>query len=313
MSEGGINSQDLAASAVREIAEELDFEQAEEVQQEEMFEPEEMGQELEGQEVESQPQVEEPEEYDETFSRLQELGINLGMNPSEVPAELRPVFDRISNEALLAFESMQQRINEVEMARAEMRQFAEKLEKDPQKILLTMAITKPEQFQQAIQAYEEMQADERYRNMIVRELQAEAKLSAAERQQIVYEQRARNQKIQVVTKATHVAADKLGVDRELAERMVAMQIQANGGDIDPRAVEGVVASLRPKGPVQRTTTQQKVQQVKRAPNAPVEGTGRPAPKSAIQDEASPGLTKVSRNPFLDLVRDAGRRMRHTEG
>lgn len=310
MSDGGVDAADLAREAASEITEGLMQEtEGQEFQQEEMFEPEEMG---EGQEVEEQPQLQEPEEYDETFSRLQELGINLGMSPSEIPAELRPVFDRISNEALLAFESMQQRVNEVEMARAEMRQFAEKLEKDPQKILLTMAITKPEQFQQAIQAYEEMQADERYRNMIIRELQAEAKLSAAERQQIVYEQRARNQKVQVVTKATHAAADKLGVDRELAERMVAMQIQANGGDIDPRAVEGVVASLRPKGPSPRTTTQQKMQQVKRAPNAPVEGTGKPAPKSAIQSEASPGLTKASRNPFLDLVRDAGRRLGRTE-
>ena len=311
---GGVDSEELANEVIRDVVGNLET-------LEPGVEPLELGTEEE-QPLEGEPVVEapvtpidpvapvEPSELDETFLQLREIGIDFGIQKGELPPELHDAYDRLAGEAVTAVNAFQTRMNEMQLAQAEMQQFAQKLEQDPQKVLLTMAVTKPEEFQKAVQSYEEMQQDDRYKDMVIRELQAEAKLSAAERQQQVFQQRQMQTKIQVVTKATHVAADKLGVDRDLAEKYVAMQIQANGGDINPGTVEGIVSSLRVRTtpPINPAA---KAARVAQAPTRPVEGQGTPTGNAGLpENEASPGLTKVSRNPFLSLVRDASRRVTH---
>jgi len=311
--EGGVNSEDLAAETINDLAGHFAVEETapEQLELEEDWTPApeyQSEEEIEAEEEVIEPEPVEPTSMDETFLRLAEVGIDFGIRKGDLPEELHGAYDRLADEAMIAVNVYQNKMNQMQMAQAEMQQFAQRLEQDPQKVLLTMAITKPEAFQEAMTAYEEMQQDDRYKNMVIRELQAEAKLSSAERQQQVWQQRQMSNKIQVVTNATHVAADKHGVDREVAERYVAMQIQANNGDIDPRQVDMVVASLRQKTAVAAAPA--KVRKVQQAPTQSVQGQGTPPSRGAIvpKDEVSPGLTHSSRNPFLSLVKQASRRI-----
>lgn len=310
----GINTQDLVAETMSNLSDTAPDEEyigtdQLEYAEEEGYQEESLEEEFVP-EPEPEPEPEPTAQLDEAFMQLAEYGINFGVRKSDLPPELHSAYDNLAGEALTAVQTLQSELQNMHMAQAEMRQFAQKLEQDPQKILLTMAVTKPEAFQEVVQAYEEMQHDERYRNMVIRELQAEAKLSAAERQQQVWQQRQMEQKVKVVTTATHRAAQKYGVDSELAERYVAMQIQANGGDIDPRQVDNVIAQLKPKGP--QVAPVQKVQKAQQAPNQSVQGRGTSGPTPGVRDEASPGLTRASHNPFMDLVKNASRRARTGE-
>lgn len=314
--EVGVNSAELAAEAVRDSLGGLELTETEpETEQLELAVEEEPWQPAE-QYREEGPAVEEPVapvepvaplEPDETFVQLHEMGIDFGVQKGDLPPELHEAYDRLASQTITAVNAYQVKMNQMQVTQAEMKQFAERLQNDPQKVLMTLAVTKPEAFQEAITSYQEMQEDERYKSMVIRELQAEAKLSAAERQQHVFQQREVQERVKIVTEVTNRVADKLGVDRGLAEKMVAMQITANGGDIDPGHIEGIISSLRPRVPTVAAPPT-KAARVAKAPGQAITGQGTPPGPGVADDEASPGLVQASRNPFMSLVKQASRRI-----
>lgn len=260
------------------------------------------------------PQVEEPVvpqeqvTLDEVAMALQQAGIDLGVSRADLPAELHQAYDNLTNTALVAAADYQNRVTQLQNSQAEMQQFATQLQEDPAKVLLTLAVTNPKAFTEAVTQFEEMQSDERYASMVKRELTAEATLKAAQRAQIVNQQNQQQTFAGVLTAATKTAAAQYGVDLKAAEEMVAMAIQAGGGTLAASAIPGIVSRLRPIAPAPVVATPAKVAAVAAAPTAPVQGTGEPAAATPIlRDEASIGLTTKSQHPLMDLVKDASRR------
>ena len=249
-------------------------------------------------------------EIDQVFVQLQELGIDLGLTRADLPEELHPSYELLATQAVQAAQVVAERLQQLEVSQMEMKQFAQKMQEDPQKVLLTMAVTNPEAFQEAITTFEEMQTDERTKDLVVRELQAEARLAAADRQAQMYQSRALNSRVAEVETATKNAAARYNVDLTLAQKFVAMRISAGGtGDIDISAVDGVVAQLKPamRTPVATPAKQAAAAQ---APNVPLAGAGTSA--SAVADEVSPGLTTGSRNPLMALVKAASAKVARSE-
>lgn len=245
---------------------------------------------------------------DEVAMALQQAGIDLGVNRADLPAELHQAYDNLTNTALVAASDYQNRVNQLQNSQAEMQQFATQLQEDPAKVLLTLAVTNPEAFRASITQFEEMESDERFASMVKRELQAEATLKAAQRAQMVNQQTQQQTYAGVLTNATRTAAAQYGVDPKAAEEMVAMAIQAGGGQLEASAIPGIVSRLRPVAPVPVVATPAKVAAVAAAPTAPVQGTGEPAAATpTVRDEASYGLTTKSQHPLMDLVKDASRR------
>jgi len=245
---------------------------------------------------------------DEVAMALQNAGIDLGISRADLPESLHQAYDNLTNQALIAAAEYENRVTQLQTSQAEMQQFAQSLQDDPAKVLLTLAVTNPDAFTNAVNQFEEMQQDERYKNMVLRELKAEATLKAAQRAQMVQQQNQQMTRVQVLTKATHSAAQRYGVDAGVAEEVVAMAIRAAGGNIDAATIPQIVSRLRPTAPTQIVATPAKMAAVATAPTTSVNGQGT-APRTApgINDEASYGLTKSSQNPLIDLVKDASRR------
>lgn len=247
---------------------------------------------------------------DDISASLAQAGIDLGVSRADLPAELHEAYDNLTNTALMAADAYQQSMMNLENDRLEMKQFATAIEGDPQTVLLTMAVTNPDAFKTAVEQFQEMQDDPRVKDMVLRELKADATLKAANRAQEVFQNAHRTNKTAMVVNAVKTSATRHGVDPIQAEEMVALSIRANGGDIDVRSIEGIVSRLRPvvAAPVAPpVATPAKVAAVADAPTAPVQGTGTPATIIEPEGEISPGLTHANRNPMIELVKSASRR------
>jgi len=246
---------------------------------------------------------------DDVALALQRAGIDLGVSRTDLPVELHQAYDNLTNQALLAADAYTNQMTALQDSQLQMQQFATAIQEDPQKVLLTMAVTNPEAFGNAVAQYEEMQTDERVKGMIMRELKAEATLKAAQRAQEVQAQNQRNNQTSIFVNATKAAAARHGVDPSIAEEMVALSITANGGNLDVRQVDAIVGRLRPTAaaPVPVATVA-KVAATAAAPTAPVQGAGTPAASVPQADESSPGLTSARSNPMIAMVKDAARRV-----
>jgi len=222
-------------------------------------------------------EVEEEEQVDltETEKILAEAGIDLGMAAGEVPAELLPVYSRLVQSGVdLVQNAMAQQL-EASQAVKQVEEFAERLEKSPDKLLLMLAVTKPEVFAKAVEVFNEMQQNERVKDMAIKELQSEARLQEANRKETLLVEYERRTKARQVIAATRQASRIHGVPFELAERVVALAVQANGGDLDVGEVSTIVSELKaaPRKAVKtKVASAEKVTATKGANTTEIAGT-----------------------------------------
>jgi len=249
-----------------------------------------------------------PEEISEAEQLLSEAGIELGITYAEVPPELQPAYARLVQTTVDAAQTtLQQRFESAELVE-QVKEFAQRLQDSPDKLLLSLAVRNPEAFRQAVEVFNEMQTDERVKNLVVRELQAEARLREAERKERVNAQTGQQGKIQRVIAATRRAAATYGVPFAAAENVVAMAIKGNGGDIEITAVDQVVkehaAALGRQGRQKvRLATPQKVAAAAAAPNQPA-GNAAPPPQPGAETP-SKGLQFANpHSRFKNIIRTA---------
>lgn len=250
---------------------------------------------VEGQEDQTQQteQVSETEQTDvaqevdaETYEELLEMGVDLGVHPEDVPAELAPTYNQMAQAAMdQALDAKRSRL-EAQEAQLQLQDFAETLEENPQQILVTMAAQDPDSFSQAVSTFERMQTDEEFRDMKLRELEAEAKLKAAERKEQARTQTTVQEQADRIRQHTHRAARQRGVDPETAEQFVAQAIRAQGGEVGLDDVNEIVSNLAP----QRNTTPEaktpETQQKETQSNKSVQGKGQ-AQGTETQPTAEP--------------------------
>ena len=245
------------------------------------------------------------EELAATESALLEIGVDLGLTHVDVPAELRPAYDRIVGSVVEVVQSSLQREVEANDAIRQVNDFRERLEADPQKILLTMALNKPEQFNAAMQVFTRMQQEPEFKELVVKELQAEAKFRAADQKEKSLGQQMRTIKGRQAAAITRQAARRYSVPVETAESVVAAHVKGGGGDLELSAIEGIVKALAPKNLVARPRVASIIKAKVVAPTQPV-AAAAPPPAATT---ASPGLNDGSNRKgggggFRSLVREA---------
>jgi hypothetical protein len=170
----------------------------------------------------------------------------------------------------------------------QVQEFAKQLQEHPDRLLLTLAVNNAEAFKQAVEVYNEMQENPRVRDLVLRELQAEARLREAERKERVYESDSQVNKAQRVVNATKIAVRKHNVPYEIAEKVVAAAITMKQGDFGPADVDAVVteiaANLKGQGIGRKTAariaTPAKVAAAAKAPTGETIGSVPAAPASA---------------------------------
>jgi hypothetical protein len=223
---------------------------------------------------------------------LKEADIDLGIAPSDVPVELQGVYMKLVEQAADLAQTSKAHQVEAAEANARIRDFAEKLEKQPDRVLLTMALNNPEIFSKVIETFQAMQQDEGIKNLVIRELQVEARLQEAERKESAVKEVDVRNKAQKVISATRKAARQYGVDVTAAEQIVALAVKANGGDLDASKVGELVSQLRagPRKVAPKVVTPAKQAAVKQAPT---QESGAAAPP--VNQDGSKGL-KISQGP-----------------
>lgn len=241
---------------------------------------------------------------------LQEAGIELGIDTATLPVELHPAYERMT-QAIADYtqEVLAERLEARNLTR-QVEEFSQQLEKDPSKLLLSLAVTRPEAFEQAAKLFADMQQDARLRETVVRELQSEARLREAGRREAMFVEREKTQQARMVIAATKRASRMHNVPYETAEKVVALAVRANGGDLEVSDVDGIVRelrSLRP-APKPRVATTGKVDAVNKAPTNEV-GTQTPATSKGLTE---PVNREKQGGTFRSLIRDAMSRITGTE-
>lgn len=246
--------------------------------------------------------------FDESdYAELLEAGIDLGVKPSDVPADLMPAYNELVQSAIDQHsEAMEARL-EAQEAQMQIADFAETLQENPQQVLTTMAVQSPDAFQEAMQTFERMQTDEEFRDMKIRELEADAKLKEAERLESARQEQRLEQKAERVRNRTRHVADRHGVDEEVAEQVVASAIIQNDGDIGLSEVDEIVAGLAPAG--SQTTEQPKqpeTRQKEEQANKPVADKG--ASPEQTTEEAEESTSSRARGGLRNVLSRAADRV-----
>lgn len=238
-------------------------------------------------------------DLDEIDRIVQEAALDLGVHPRDVPTELLPVFEKLVQNAVQIRASAEaERLQAAEQIE-QVQEFARQLKESPDRLLLTLAVSNPEVFTQAIETFQEMQANPKMKDMVIRELTSEARLREAERKERVLNDSTYRDRAQRVITATQVSSRKHGVPFEVAEQIVASAITQNQGKLEPGDVEAIVAKLatdlRAKNLIRkqapRVATPAKVAAAAAAPNTEV-GAAK-APPAAQPSTASAGLTETT--------------------
>jgi hypothetical protein len=182
------------------------------------------------------------------------------------------------------------------------------MEKEPEKLLLAIAITKPDIMKKVIEVFTQMEADEGYKDLVVREMQTDARDRDINRREMLLRDQDTITKSRQVTIATKTACRKLGVPYELGEKFVVRAIQAKQGQFGPGDVEAVITELKgfalQSGVKPAVAAPAKVATLAAAPGAPVAASIAPAatpPAPVLQRESGGGA-------FRNLVRAANSRV-----
>jgi len=215
---------------------------------------------------------------EEIQEALAEAGIDLGIEAKDVPKELMPAYMKMVQSAVdVAQNTLEKQMEASKMVRA-ITEFSEQLKMAPDKVMLALAMNQPEVYKKVAQTMTDAEADPRVKDMILRELAAEAQLREAQRLQRTVEEGAKRQKANQVIAATQRAARAYQVPFNTAEKVIALAVQANNGDLEVSEVDGIVrelkglAPIKPKTPGIRIASPQKQAAVKQAPTEPIAGS-----------------------------------------
>jgi len=281
--------------------------------------PEGQTQQTQQQQTTEETVTEEVVSLEEIEGALNEAGIDLGIAGADVPKELLPQYQKLVAAAVdLAQDALTKQL-EASQVMQSYQEFSERLKNAPDKVLLALAFSQPEVWKKVSEIMTEVEQDPRAKASWERELSAEARLMEAQRRERAMSERYQREKANQVIAATRRAARAHGVSFDTAEKVVALAVKANGGDLELTDVEGLVSEL--KGiPRQQAKTQQKVvtpqkqAAVRQAPQQQVGAGSAATAQVQRQSDASPGLkdgTSVREGgggKFRDLIKSINARI-----
>lgn len=221
-----------------EVVEDEDLEDLEDLEEEEVEEPEDT--------------LETDEDEDDSFLP------DFDRKKIEENPELNAAYKHMRAKWTQAQQDLRHAQREFEVKSSELDEFAEQLgtPEGAKDFLVTVALNRPEVFEQAYQAAVSLTSDEDQRQSWEREQDVKRRERQIQRQEAVAQQEKAMEQIRQVTESTHSVAEGLGLtspaEIELAEQAVANVITANRrndptflpGDADiKKAVERVASSI----------------------------------------------------------------------
>jgi hypothetical protein len=245
---------------------------------------------------------------DDLLDNLAEQGIELGIDPATVPAELQPAFRELVNAAVQIADEITESSLEAEDLRLQREELSRQFTEEPDKILLTFAATNAEMFGQVVEHFQRMESDPDYKQRILEKLDAEARLAEASRREKLVNKREEQRIGKQLTHLTRTSARRFGVDTKLAEQYVGMAITAKGGQpLSRPEIDEVVRNLArrtaSRQPVRRALTAEQAAAARTAPTAPVgDSPPAPPPESAGSRKGRP------RSKIRELVANAAARV-----
>jgi len=216
--------------------------------------------------------------YQELEDALAEAGIDLGVSAKDVPKELLPVYEKLVQSAVDVAETVLSQQLEASKALQSVKEFSEQLKSSPDKVMLALAVNQPDVYKKVAALMSDMDADPRVKEMVLRDLASEARLREAERRERAVEERDRRTRANQVIAATQRAARVYGVPFGTAEKVIALAVQANNGNLETSEVDGIVRELKGLGPAAkgkpalRVVTPQKQAAVNQANKGAVSGS-----------------------------------------
>ena len=208
--------------------------------------------------------------------------------------------------AVVAATDVSEREMEASRVLQQVDEFRTKLRDQPDKIMIAMALQFPEVFGQVAGIAERMTSDEDFKQSVIRELEADARLAEAQRIQTLYGERDGRAQARKVILATERAANRYSVDPKLAEQVVALTVKANNGHLEANEVDAIVKDLQGRSPkAPRTMTAARAATAREAPSQPTPAVAPTAPASAGLKESTANAGAGGR--FRSLVRDAFRK------
>lgn len=241
---------------------------------------------------------------------LQEAGIDIGITAADVPVELHPAYERMLQSVIDFAERGMAEHLEATKAMQQIEEFKQRLESAPDRILLALAVSRPDIFQKAVETFNAIQSDEGQKALVIRELETEAKYQDAIRRENIMGERERRIKANQVIAATHRASRQHGIEYALAEKVVALAVQANKGDLDVSDVDDIVSELKPAVKKPITLNKPKIQ----SPTKQTAVATAPTQQAPTTSATSPGLEDKTNNrvkgggKFRQLIGDAVARL-----
>lgn len=258
-----------------------------------------------------------PEDLTALEQSLQAAGISLGTKITDLPQEAQSAYLDALEQVQVVVQDVVEREASTREQQMAMDEFAKKLEESPDKVLLAIALSNPEVFTQVAEVIDAANSDPKVKDLIMRELSTDAKLAEVDRRDRAFNEREHLAKARTVVAATKRSAQTHGVPFPLAEKVVAMAVQANGGDLDVADVDAIVVDLKGAGVAPTARRVRRV--VTPAAQAAAAAAAQPAPAPATPagtPELSPGLEEGKREGsgglFRGLVRNAARRVIATQ-
>lgn len=235
----------------------------------------------------------EPVNVTEIDQTLSDAGIDLGMSSADFPPEYAVRYEQIATVALEAQAEVQRATAAAEDANARLQDFSKQLQEAPDRVLLALALQNGEVFQQVSEVVTRMQTDPQFKEIVIRDLQSEARLREADRRDRISANGNRMQRAQRVIAATKKSARAHGVEFALAEQVVALAVQAGNGNLEVNAVDGIVSKLRVGKPVVRPVRVATPQKQAAVAAAPTQAAGAPTAPPVAQNPTSKGLSPTT--------------------
>lgn len=231
-------------------------------------------------------------------------GVNLGVDRASLSPEAQVGYDKFVVTAADHFAVLAQEQQQAQEAIGMVNDFRQRLESEPDRVLLTMALNKPEVFQQVADLVSAAAQDPKIKEGLLRELASEARMREVERREKAFTQTQLQQAVRGIVASTRNAARKYGVDFSVAEKMVATFAKSNGGKlISGQEIDALVSQLKPAGPRRPPVAGT----VKAKPTAPTQSVaGAAAAGAGAAASASPGLVpgKTPGSSLKDLIKGA---------
>jgi hypothetical protein len=240
---------------------------------------------------------------DEVYQELLNYGIDLGVPPSEVSADLRPAYEQMAASVVDVVTRARMRELEAQELEMQVKDFMGRIESNPKDVLMLIALNKAEAFQEALDIWERMQEDPKERAMVERELEVRAREEALKRRADAQQAQVNQQKASRIKALTKRAAAKHSVDYTVAAHWVANEVRTQG-EPSAQRIDEIVQQLRPAPTMVSPTKQGAVATV---PTDPTPPTPAPTGTPARVAETSPGLEKADRFEFRNVMKEAFRR------